>query len=167
MGLSADIRARISARQTGANDFGGPDFNPEVERFIQLTHGVAANQADVLWADHRSIAASGTDNIDLAGVLIDAFGATVTMAKAVTLLVTADAANVNNVIIGDGTNPVALFGGTNPTFSVKPGGFFMVGAPALAGLFSISGGSTDILKLANSAGGSAVGYNIAIIGRSA
>jgi hypothetical protein len=167
MGLRATLTAKIAALQTGSSDFGGPSFNPNVEKIIALAEGTGANQADILFTDERTLAASATEDLDLAGVLTDAFGATIAAAEVVAILVIADVANTNNVVVGDATAPVPLFGGTNPTFAVKPGGFFFVAAPNAAGLLTVGAGSTDDLKIANSGSGTGVTYQIAILARSA
>lgn len=167
MAVQAELRARFSATQTGANDFGGPSFAPVVEKILQFTSGTGANQADIVWADERTLSASATEDLDLAGELTDAFGATVAAAELVAILVIADADNTNNVVIGDATAPIPLFGGTNPTFSVKPGGFFFVAAPNASGLLTVGAGTTDDLKVANSSSGTAVTYQIAILARTA
>lgn len=167
MGLTAELLLRFSALQGGANDFGGPSFAPELKKLFQFESGTGAGQADLLWMDERTLAASTSEDLDLAGVLTDALGATVTMAEVVAILVVADPANTNNVVLGDATQPVPLLGGTNPTISVKPGGAFMLCAPNAAGQFTVGAGATDDLKVANSGAGSAVTYKIAVLGRSA
>lgn len=167
MAVTATLRAKFTARQVGTNDLGGPEYNPTIEKILTFASGTGANQADIVWADTRSVAASSSEDLDLAGVLADAFGATVAAAELVAILVTADAANVNNVVVGDATSPIPLFGGTNPTFAVKPGGFFFVAAPNAAGLLTVGAGSTDDLKITNSSSGSAVVYTIAILARTA
>lgn len=167
MALTAELRAKITARQTGSNDLGTPVFSPTVEALIQLASGVGANQADIIWTDERTITASSSEDLDLAGVLADAFGATVAAAELVAILVIANAANTNNVVIGDASSPIPLFGGTNPTFAIKPGGFFFVAAPNAAGLLTVGAGSTDDLKVANSGSGTSVTYQICVIGRTA
>lgn len=167
MALTSRITLELSASQTGSNDFGGPEFSPLMRKVIDFASGVGANQADLLFVDERTLAASATEDLDLAGVLTDAFGATITMAEVVAIFIFADADNTNNVIVGDATAPVPLFGGTNPTFSVKPGGFFAVGAPNAAGLLTVGAGATDDLKIANSSSGTGVTYSIAVLGRSA
>ncbi|WP_292326440.1 hypothetical protein, partial [Mesorhizobium sp.] len=63
--------------------------------------------------------------------------------------------------------PVPLFGGTNPTLSIKPGGMFMIVAPNASGQFAVGAGSTDKLKVANSGGTTGVTYSILVVGRSA
>lgn len=167
MTLRAQLTAKFTAKQTGTADFGGPVSEPTIEKILTFADGVGANQADILFTDRRTLTASATEDLDLAGVLTDAFGATITAAEVVAILVVAADGNTNNVVIGDATSPIPLFGGTNPTFSVKPGGFFFVAAPNAAGLLTVGAGSTDDLKIANSGSGTSVTYDIAILARSA
>lgn len=170
MAVTATLTARFKGRQTGSNDFGGGAntvHTPDLETILNFSDGTTANKADILWADRRTIAASGEDEIDLAGVLADAFGATITAVEVVAIFVKAADGNTNDVVLGDATAPIPLFGGTNPTFSVKPGGFFFVAAPNAAGQLTVGAGSTDDLKVANSSSGSSVTYDIAILARSA
>lgn len=167
MAVTAKLTAEFSATQTGSNDFGGPEFTPLARKVLKFADGTGANQADILFCDERTIAASGSEDLDLAGELSNAFGATIAAAEVVAILVIASASNTNNVVLGDATSPIPLFGGTNPTFSVKPGGFFFVAAPNAAGLLTVGAGSTDDLKVANSSSGAGVTYQIAILARSA
>lgn len=167
MAVTAELIAKFTARQTGSNDLGTPSFSPVVEKILQFASGTGANQADIVFTDERTLAASATEDLDLAGVLADAFGTTVAAAEVVALLVVAAAGNTNNVVVGDATAPVPLFAGTNPAFAVKPGGFFFVAAPNAAGLFTVGAGATDDLKIANSGGTTGVTYQIAILARTA
>jgi hypothetical protein len=167
MAVTATLRATFAAKQTGSHDFGGPDFSPEINKVINFTSGTGANQANIVWAGKRTLAASATEDLDFAGVLTDAFGATVATAELVAIYVEALPGNTNNVVLGDAVAPISLFGGTNPTFSVKPGGFFFVAAPQAAGLLTVGAGTTDDLKVTNSAAGTPVTYTIAILARTA
>lgn len=167
MSLTAELTVKFAGRQTGANDLGNPVFKSLLEKVLAFTNGTGANQADLVFADERTIAASGSEDLDLAGVLADAFGATITMAEVVGLIVYADPGNTNDVVVGDATAPVPLFGGTNPTVAVKPGGIFVLFAPNAAGQFTVGAGSTDDLKVANSSSGTGVTYTIVVLGRSA
>lgn len=164
---SLTLSAKISGVQPGANDLGALQFEPNLAFVKALTNGTGANQADLLFADTRTLAASATEDLDLAGSLTDAFGATITMVEVVAILILADAGNANNVVVGDATSPVPLFGGTNPTISIKPGGMFMIVAPNASGQFAVGAGATDDLKIANSGGGTSVTYSIIVVGRSA
>ena len=167
MTLTSELRVKLSAVHTGANDQGNPEFRPTMEFLKKFDSGTGANQADIVWSDTRTLAASATEDLDLAGVITDAFGATITAAEIVAIMVTAAAANTNDVVIGAATAPVPLFGGTTPTYSVKPGGMFLVCAPNAAGLLTVGAGSTDDLKIANSSSGTGVDYSIMILARTA
>jgi len=167
MPLRAEITTRLTAHQTGSNDFGGPNFDPTIEAVLQFTNGTGAGQADILWADERTINASSNDDLDLAGVLTDAFGRTVAAVELVAIMVVAAATNTNNVVVGAATNPVPLFGGTSPTVPVKPGGVLLLAAPNAAGLATVTASTGDILRVANSGSGSTVTYKIAVLARTA
>ncbi len=167
MTLTANINARIAVTQSGSNDLGTVAFNGELSFLKALTSGTAANTADLVFCDTRTVNASSSEDLDLAGTLTDAFGATITMVEVVAIMITAAAANTNDVVVGDATSPVPLFGGTNPTFAVGPGGIFLVACPDAGGLFAVGAGSTDDLKITNSSSGTSVTYSIVIIGRSA
>ena len=167
MSLTAKISVRFEGRQSGANDLGNPVFRPLLEVIKSFTDGTGANQADLVFTDTRTLEASASEDLDLAGVLADAFGATITMAEVVAVIVSAAQGNTNNVVVGDATAPVPLFGGTNPTLSVKPGGLFLIMAPDASGQFTVGAGSTDDLKVANSGSGTSVTYTIVVLGRSA
>lgn len=172
MALTAKIRATLIANQTGANDFGGPDFTPEMTAAINLASGTVANAADVLWMDQRTVASATNDDLDLSGVLTDAFGDTVTMVELVGVFIIngprSGAANTTALTIGGGTNPVVGFlGGTNPTIGpLQPGAFVFLASPAASGLGAVTAGTGDILRIANASGAAAT-YQIAILGRTA
>jgi hypothetical protein len=54
-----------------------------------LGTGTGANQADKLWSDTRTLAASAVEDLDLAGVLVDALGVTATFARVKGLIIAA------------------------------------------------------------------------------
>lgn len=164
--LSADILARITARQTGSNDFGGPEFDPKIEKLISLTNGTALNQADILWADERTAADGATDAIDLAGALSDAFGATIAAAEVVAVMIVNQAkdgtANTTALTVGGGSNPVIA----NALPALQPGGVALLAAGHASGLGAVTAGTGDTLNVVNAAGAAAT-YQILVIARSA
>jgi hypothetical protein len=116
-----------------------------------------------LFKDTRTIAASASENLDLTGVLTDAFGATVANAEVIAIYVKAAAANTNSVIIGNVANGFVGPLGATGTYTVLPGDFFL--ATSQAG-WAVTAATGDLLKIANSAGGTSVTYDVVIIGRS-
>lgn len=171
MPLQYNLAARVSPVFTSAGNFGG-SVQAAIEAALTLTDGVGADQADRIYIAERPVLTAANDDLDLAGVLIDPFGAVLTFAKIKTLMIInapkVGAANTTNLTIGGGTNPVTgLLGGTTPTLGpMKPGEVLLRHSSALAGLCSVTAGTADILRIANSAGASAT-YQILIIGTSA
>lgn len=171
MALTTETLVRLKATQTGANDFGG-SFSPTMQVLLQTADGTGAGQADILFMDERTVASASNDDLDLAGVLTSAFGATITAAELVAVFVInarrSGAANTTNLTIGGGSNPVVGFlGGTTPTIGpIRPGGFVMIGCGDAAGIGAVTAGTGDILRIANSSGAAAT-YQIAILARTA
>lgn len=168
MTVAAEILARLKIVQTGNNDFGGPNFAPVLETLINLTNGVAANQADLAFVDERTLATGATDSIDLAGVLTDAFGATIAAVEIVALMIinkprAGTPVNTTDLTIGGGTNGV--FASAMP-FVLKPGAVLLLAAGDAAGVKTVTPGTADILTVINSAGASNK-YQIAVLARSA
>ncbi len=168
--MRTEISASIKAVQAGANDFGGPAFAPTVQQTINTLLGTGANQADILFVDERTVASASNDDLDLAGVLANAFGATITAAELVAVMVinapVGGTANTTNLTIGGGSNPVVGFlGGTTPTIGpIRPGGVVLLACADAAGLGAVTAGTGDILRIANSSG-AAARYQIAIVAR--
>lgn len=132
-----------------------------------LSTGTGANQADRIFSDTRTIAASGTDDLDLNGVLTDPLGTVISLLRVKLIAVYAAAGNTNNVIMGGGTNPVTtIMGGTTPTLNIRPGGMLLLTAPD-AVAYAVTAATADILRFANSGAGSTVTYDVVIIGSTA
>lgn len=170
---NATLVAQLRATQLGTNDFGGgATFTPDISAVINLTNGTAAGQANLLWADERTVSSASNDDLDLNGVLTSAFGATISAVELVALLVInapkTGAANTTNLTIGGATNPVTGFmGGTTPTIGpIRPGSFVFLGSSDVAGFGAITASTGDILRIANSSGAAAT-YQIAILARNA
>lgn len=173
MTLSAQIVAQLRATQLGTNDFGGPQFSPTMEKIVSLSIGTGADQADILWMDERTVTTGANDDLDLNGVLTNAFGATVNAVEIVAMFIineprAGSPANTTTLTVGAGTNPVTGYlGGTTPTLGpIRPGNFVLFGGGNVGGFGVVTASTGDILRIANSAGASAT-YQIAILARSA
>lgn len=137
-------------------------------RQINLATGTGANQSDRIWSDERTLTASSTEDLDLTGTLVDPFGATLTMARVKLVVVYALPGNTNNVVLGNAASNgwVGPFGAATHTIAVKPGGLIAMIAPDATG-WPVTAGTGDLLHVANSAAGTSVTYDIAVIGSSA
>src|SRR3990172_6448394 len=93
-----------------------------------FTDGAGADQADVVWSDERTLAASATEDLDLAGGLTDAFGTAITFARVKGIYIEADSTNTNNVFVGGAAlNAFAtLFGDATDKIVLRPGGALLL-----------------------------------------
>lgn len=167
MSLTSTIAVAVSAIQIPTIDLGSAVAQLSKSYRVDLANGTAAGQADRVFHDQRTLTASATEDIDLAGTLTDVFGATLTFARIKGLIVAAAAANTNNVIVGgaSATQFVSWVGAATHTVTVRPGAVLMLMAGAAdATGYVTAAGSTDLLKIANSAGTTGVTYDIAVIG---
>ena len=75
---------------------------------------------------------------------------------------------VQGFILGEylGAIFIGFLAATDTIGPIKPGGIFMLIAGDLAGIGTVTAGTGDILRIANSSGGTAK-YQIAILARSA
>jgi len=136
-------------------------------RQFSIANGTGANQADKLFVDSNTLAASGTANLDLAGSLSDAFGASLTFARIKLLAVAAASGNTNDVqLTRPGSNGVPLFMAAGDGIVVRPGGLFLWVAPDAVAV-PVTAGTGDLLTFTNSAAGSSVTYEVVVIGSSA
>lgn len=164
VGVTGEIAVSINATQSGAADLGNPSVRATISELFQFTDGNAAlGRADVMFKDTRTLAASATENLDLTGALVDAFGATVANAEVLAIYVKAAAGNTNNVVIGNVTNGFLGPLGATGTYAVSPGDFYL--ATSKAG-WAVTAATADLLRVANSGAGTGVTYDVIIIGRS-
>lgn len=174
----ANLTAGASVSATNTKAFGTATATRQVSESasLSLTEGTAANQADKLYDQELTIAASATTTLDLSGVLTDAYGDALTFAKVKAIYVKADSGNTNDVVVHTPTDGVPLFLATadreveqvaDPGITLKPGAFMLLGAPGLAGLAAVTNSTADKLKLTNSAGTTSVIARVVILGTSA
>lgn len=125
-------------------------------------------EANVFWYDAgRTVAASSSEDLDLAASLTDAYGATITFARVLGLVVVAAAGNTNNVVLGDdATAPWTTLLGADGTIAVRPGGVLAVMcASADTTGYLVTATTADILQVANSGSGTSVTYDVALWGK--
>ena len=135
------------------------------KRIFQIADGIGANKAESIFHDQRTLAASTSEDLDLSGVLTDAFGALIAFSKIKTLIVAASANNTNDVVIGGAATFqfINWVGAVTDTIIIQPNGLFLLHNPT-AGGYAVTAGTGDLLKIANSAGGTSVVYDVIVIG---
>lgn len=168
MPVTTNIKVSVDANQTGSIDLAPLSAVHSLPFTKLLTSGTGSGQADLVWSDTRTLSASANEDLDLAGALVGAFGATTTFVRVKAILVVADAANTNNVVVGGAaaTQFVGPFGAATHTIAIQPGNAFFISATG-ATAWPVTAGSTDFLRVANSGAGTSVTYSIVIVGASA
>jgi len=165
MALTAKVSANIRAVLTSALDLSSGTSEISDTNTFSFTNGTGANQANQVFSDQRTISASSSEELDLAGSLSDAFGNTITFSIVKAILVVASSDNTNDVLVGGSASNGfdTWVGATGDIVAVKPGGCMLVVAPDATG-YAVTASTGDLLKVANSAGSSSVTYDIIIIG---
>lgn len=163
--LSLRLALSIAAELSNSVDIGSVKYPLSYSPSYVFTDGTGANQAKEVFTDTRTLSASATEDLDLAGGLTDVFGNTLTFTKIKALIVVADSGNTNDVLVGGAASAAiaSIFGDLTDVVKVKPGGMLALVAPDATG-YAITATTADLLKMANSAGGTGVTYTIVIVG---
>ena len=132
-----------------------------------LTNGVGLNQVDLMWSDTRTLNASTSEDIDLAGALTDAaFGATLTFARVKAIIIYSKLAANKRLSVGGAASNAFInwVGDASDVINVDPGGCFVLINPTATG-YAVTADTGDILKITNASGGAST-YDIIILGAS-
>jgi len=165
--LKTTVTAQIDAVYKNVLDLGTPTDAFLKKTKIDLSNGTGANSADLMFHDQRTLAASGTEDLDLAGSLANAYGTTLTFVEVRAVLISAATANTNNVnVTRPASNGVPLFLAAGDGIPVPPGGVFMWSCPA-DGKVAVTASTGDLLTITNSSSGTSVTYDVVIVGTSA
>lgn len=170
MALTSSLLVAVAAKLTTAQDLGSAVATMSKSYETALTDGTTAGKADKVFHDTRTLSASGTEDIDLAGVLTDPLGVTLTFVKIKALIISAAAGNTNNVIVGGASSNgfVSWVGGATHTVTVRPGATLaLITGSADASGYGVTAATADLLKIANSSSGTGVTYDLIVVGTSA
>lgn len=142
-------------------------YEPSLSLNDALATGTILDTADRLWVSQATaLTGSGTNNHDFAGSLADAFGDTLTFVKIKMLYIyNLSPTAGNNIVVGNGANPLLIFGTGAHTHTIGPNGKLLIWEPSLAGK-AVTADTGDNLLITNSTA-NAVTYDIAVVGTSA
>lgn len=163
MPLNLIVNSLITAQYTGNRLVEAQQSNIAASYGISMSDGSGLNQASRLWSDRRTLAGGATENIDLAGVLVDGLGATLTFPSIKGILLKSADANTTILTIGNVTNGIAtIFGAATQSFPMQPGELLIKATPSAAG-HVVTASTAYLIKIANAAGAAAT-YDIVIWG---
>lgn len=167
MALKASLAFTFAAELTKAFDLAGGAVPYALSRTYSWADGAGAGQANRIYQDRNTLAASGTIDVDLAGSLLDVYGDAVTFARIKAIIVTAADANTNNVVVGGVAAGLSTIIQPQTTGLVvlRPGSMFAVVAGAAdATGYLVTATTADLLHIINSAGGTGVDYELIVVG---
>jgi len=163
MSQSVSLSFKAVLNQGVANAIASANNNAVIEKLISLLDGTGAGKASKGYSAPRSLAASATDALDLAGGLTDAFGASITFTKIKMIIIKAADTNTGNLTVGGGTTPAnSWLGAATDKVVIKPGGIFILAAPDANG-YTVTNTSADLLNIVNTVAASAA-YEILLAG---
>jgi len=167
MPMTSTLALRATSTRTGTSPIATATSPLDYLARVVLTSGTGAGAADEHYYTQLTIAASGSQDLDLAGSLTGPLGGTLTFARIKGLIVVAAAGNTNNVNVSrPASNGVPLFAAAGDLIPVQPGGFFAWGTPSAAGI-AVTAGTGDLITFANSGAGTSVTCDVIVIGASA
>lgn len=165
MALTTKITLKVVATHTNPLDLVTGTAPVNKEYAFSWASGTGANQADKLFSDTRTLAASTSEDLDLAGSLVSAFGKTITFTKIKAIIIAAASGNTNDVQVGGAAANqfINWVASATDIVNVAPGGLLCLIAPDADG-YAVTAGTGDLLKLANSGAGTGVTFDIILIG---
>lgn len=164
--LAAYVDLVVRGAYANAQDLGGtPTWSFSIDKGDSLSNGTGAvDTGDLFWTDTRTLAAT-TENLDLAGGLTNAFGATLTFARIKGLLIHNKSTTAGHTLTvgGAASNAFVLFSDTTDKYPIGPNGLFFIWEPSAAAK-AVTASTGDILKIESS---HSFDYDIVILGASA
>lgn len=162
--FTGNLDVRFQGFLNNPPDIGSLGQSIDYRQSYTLANGTGAGQANMLWSDTRTINASSSEDLDLAGGLTNVFGSTITFTAIKGIMIKAASGNSNNVLVGGDANGfIGWVSDATDIIVVKPDGIFLLYDPS-AGGYSVTGGTGDILQIANSGAGSSITYDIILWG---
>lgn len=162
------VYGNILFRETLTPDFGSGVFDAlsDDELFKIYENGTAAGKVDLVFADTRQLAASGTESLDFAGALLTPGGRPFLPLHVNAISIYAHVSNVNDVLVGGAASNglFTMFGDATDVVKVKPGGLFLWADPGAGAVVVAT--TADLLKITNGGAGTVVDYDIKVLGRS-
>lgn len=152
----------------GFNYLDSTDLNAVRGKFTHsladtLADGYETDEADLLWYDRRTLAAT-SEGIDLAGSLLDVFGQTLTFGEIKGIYIyNRSTTTGQNLTVGGGSNPFITWLGTSgDEVVIGPSGALLLWNPKDG--YEVTAATGDILTI--DSGAASITYDIIIVGTS-
>lgn len=167
MSLTTKLTIVSTASLAAVRGFVTPQANAELSYSASLTSGTGTGQANGVHSERYTIAASGTQVINLSTVTDD-LGQSVAFTAIKLIVVRGADANAADVTFKPNSSGgfVAPFNATADTLKLAPGGCIVLANPAAAG-WTVTATTADKLLLTNTSGAAAATVDVMIVGQGA
>ncbi|MGE3406807.1 MAG: hypothetical protein AB7I37_08340 [Pirellulales bacterium] len=167
--LACELRASLAWLFQDALDLSTVSDASKLDYSQSLANGVAADQADQIWHDQRTVAAGADDDLDLTALASSFFGGSISISlaqlKGLLLVNTSSTAGdklrLDSSVANACTGP---FGGSASS-QIEVGADSPLLLASKKDGWPVTGGSGDILRIHNP-GGNAITYKIVLVGTS-
>jgi hypothetical protein len=168
MSLSGKLNYSLTGTTSATRDLGTATVSESLSYTQRITDGDAANKAEKVWGDTRSLAASTSEELDLAGGLTDGLGNTVTLNRLICLGIKASTANGSTITLGGSASNAweTWTADAGSTIKLRPGGSIALIGPDATG-YAIGAGATDLLQIGNDDTSATASYSIFVMGSEA
>jgi hypothetical protein len=157
--LTAQILLQIAAVETSTADLSATVTTTNVSRSLSFATGTGANQAQLVWSDSRTIAASGSDTLNLASLADDRGTVVLSAVKAIYIRNTGTAAIT---WAGGGWGGAPMDDASAGRLNVSPAGMLLMTNTSAAG-WTVDASPQEVV-LENASSFTATTYDILLIG---
>lgn len=138
-----------------------------IDAELALSSGTADGSADLVFSDRRSLTASATETLDLAGGLTSALGSTLTFVEIVGIIVR-NRETTSTRVLRVGPNSTNGFLGpfvdASDRVALGPGSVLCLWRDSG---WTVTAGTGDLLFFQNTDGAGSLAYDVLLVGRSA
>ncbi len=167
------LKAEVGWQYSQPNVAGNPTTDQNKYTYFQtLAQGTGAGNSKIFYQHTYTLAASASQDVDLAGAVADVFGNTVTFAKVKIIYVELQTTTTATSIYVGGSSSngfinwissAGTFATDQPKITVRNGGVFLLACTDATG-YAVTAGTADILKLTNADGANSATVRVAIVG---
>lgn len=162
--VSLQVVLKLIGSMTQTTDLSLPSDAISRDYTLTYANGTGASQANMWWHDQRTLGASATEDLDLAGSLTSVFGTSITLTSIKGIFAFAATANTNNVnVTRPAANGIPWLLAAGDGIGLKPGAWLAWFDPSANGA-TVTAATGDLITFTNSAGSTSVTYDVFLLG---
>ncbi|HVJ72044.1 MAG TPA: hypothetical protein VM531_11165 [Sphingomicrobium sp.] len=160
--FTGSIRVKVDTDLINAGDFSSGKDQLRLTLESLFANGTGLGQANNVYSKRRTLTTGASEDLDVSGSLTNLFGTSLVFTKIKAIAIQSLAANTTNLTVSRPANGLPFLSAVGDALVLTPGGIFVFVDPSAAGV-AVTGGSADLINVANAAGASA-SYDVVIVG---